>query len=174
MKMKNILLILLVAVAGVSCKKNDTVTFDIHFDADTLSIDTLELMISDVWVNYATAKDYSNWQKITNVNKQFNWHDYSFTSDSLFMNGVVLENATVLQQIRFVISPLESRGIMFMDTIDISLLSPDLGIQAIVNERLTDGGKYRLRLKWSLPEQEMNNSGLAIKPEINVVTFNNK
>lgn len=155
----------------VSCKKNESVTLDIHMDAEALEIDSLELMVKDIWIGYAKSNDHSEWKKIQDVNKLIAWHDFANTSDSLLLAGIVLENTDVVQQIRFVIDPSKSRGIMAMDTFNIQLQQTDLGLQALTNKKVEKNLHYKATLNWSMEETEWVDTIYQIKPLIKTTSF---
>ena len=158
----------------MSCKKTETVAFDIHFDTAELPIDSLELMIKEVWVNYATAKDYSEWKKFSDVNKLMAWHDYSRSVDSLFLDNVILEKASVIQQVRFVIDPIQSRGIHVIDTFGIVVENPDFGIQTLINKNVMKEMHYKATVKWTMEQFEAGFDSIRIKPIIELKNFQNK
>lgn len=169
--LKSIALIVIVALSTLSCKKKETVTLDFHIEADTLAIDSLELMVKEIWINYSDAKDKYLWHKMENVNQLMAWHDYSNTLDSVFLKGIILENANVIQQVRFVIDPSKSRGIMATDTFGIVLEDPMLGIQALTNKKVEKNMTYKANFKWTMEDAEWVDTLYQIKPVIKAIAF---
>lgn len=174
MKKTIIILPLLAAVLFSSCKKEEGVSLDVYIDADSLALNSLDFNIKEVWMNYSLGKEFSKWKKIENTEKNFNWTQFSHTSDSLFYKGLQLEKMDVLQQFRFVVETNKSKAIQLTDTLYLALDSTVNDVQSIVNSKIIMGERYAVHLKWEMSSMNRIDSTLFIQPKIKTTSFKKK
>ena len=174
---QNRLIVALLAVLLIACKKDKSGTLEIKIKSDALTHLQADISISEIWLNYTTKKSKSEWLKLELNPAIYDLAKlYNNDKDTIIFPAQTIEDLETFLQLRMHFGSDSTRVItMASDTVKMTADQTAInGLKLGINKNSTEGKTHQLTILISPDSTALHDIQPVFKPAISLKSFIDK